>query len=609
MKNTTRTIEDNQRAQLENEIARLNKKIAKYEAIELKQNRFGLVWLDVPEAFEDDVENKLPILEEVPKLAIKNNDGKPTHLLIEGDNYHALTCLNYTHKGKIDIIYIDPPYNTGSGDFKYKDKRFLDKFPDGTEVPADHPLRHSYWLSFMRKRLELAKDILKEAGVIFINIDINELAQLKLLCDEIFLDKNFISLITVKVKDPAGVGQQSFIFDVSEYVLAYAKDLTTFKNTFTDLPIDFEEIKEQSGSYNKIILDFGKPKFVKEISRQNVGNIKIYKCLEAKIERTTKFSFKEYIKNRGKVFADYNPNGGMILAIKDDIPKEGLSYLEYTPTKGRDAGQVVKTYFLNGRIIAWLSNTTFYENSKLYKNAKMTNVWNIPNASLYMEGGVDFTNGKKPLKLIRKLLGLIDKPNAIVLDFFAGSGTTAEAVMDLNEQDKNNRQFILITNNDEVTNGKKQKIMTDICYPRIKNVIKGYNSKKSLPNSIRYFKTAFVGKNNILKADDADKIELAHNAGGMLAIAENTFGQVEQNNYWQIFENQKQYTAVYFREEFDKFDDFIEKVKKLKRPVVVYIFSWEKEFEFNDFEDSKNIKVKTIPLPILEIYKQIYNLI
>src|SRR6202142_1624516 len=122
MQNTTRTPQDNEKAQLENELTRLQKKIEKYEAIELKQNRYGLVWLDVPEAFEDDVENKLPILEEVPKLAINNEDGKPTHLLIEGDNYHALTCLNYTHKDKVDVIYIDPPYNTGSADFKYKDK-------------------------------------------------------------------------------------------------------------------------------------------------------------------------------------------------------------------------------------------------------------------------------------------------------------------------------------------------------------------------------------------------------------------------------------------------------------------------------------------------------
>ena len=183
MQNTPRTAQDNNVSQLENEIARLNKKIAKYEIIELKQNRYGLVWLDVPEAFEDDVENKLPILEEVPKLAIKSKDSKPTHLLIEGDNYHSLTCLNYTHKNKIDVIYIDPPYNTGTDGFRYKDKRILDKFPDGTEVPKDSPLRHSYWLSFMKKRLELARDLLTDEGVIFVSIDDNEGAQLKLLCD------------------------------------------------------------------------------------------------------------------------------------------------------------------------------------------------------------------------------------------------------------------------------------------------------------------------------------------------------------------------------------------------------------------------------------------
>src|SRR3989344_2362572 len=117
MERSKRTPEDNRIAQLENVIVRLGKKIGKYEANELKQQNYGLVWLDVPEAFEDDVENKLPILEEVPKLAINNKDGKPTHLLIEGDNYHALTCLNYTHKGKVDVIYIDPPYNTGSDGF------------------------------------------------------------------------------------------------------------------------------------------------------------------------------------------------------------------------------------------------------------------------------------------------------------------------------------------------------------------------------------------------------------------------------------------------------------------------------------------------------------
>src|SRR3989338_8612416 len=172
---------------LKGEIERLKKAV--------KKQRYGLVWMQVPEAFEDYVENKLPILKEVPKLAIKTKDDKPTHILIEGDNYHALTCLNYTHKGKIDVIYIDPPYNTGSDGFRYKDKRIVDKFPDGTEVPKDHPFRHSYWLSFIKKRLELANDLLKDTGIIFISIDDNEFAQLKLLCDNIFDGENFISCL------------------------------------------------------------------------------------------------------------------------------------------------------------------------------------------------------------------------------------------------------------------------------------------------------------------------------------------------------------------------------------------------------------------------------
>lgn len=121
--------------------------------------------------------------------------------------------------------------------------------------------------------------------------------------------------------------------------------------------------------------------------------------------------------------------------------------------------------------------------------------------------------------------------NAIVLDFFAGSGTTGEAVMIQNEEDKLNRQFILVTNNDEVTNGKTQKIMTDVCYPRIKHTIEGYANKQPFDNSIKYYQTAFVGENSVLNANDKDKMQLTHCAGELLAIAENTLEQVEKNEY------------------------------------------------------------------------------
>ncbi|MBQ5576990.1 MAG: site-specific DNA-methyltransferase, partial [Bacteroidales bacterium] len=197
--------------ELQLRIRELEKEIAKLHT-QIKKERYGLVWLDVPEGFERESENQIPVLEEVKDKAIKNDDGKPTHIIIEGDNYHALTCLNYTHKGKIDVIYIDPPYNTGSDGFTYKDKRFLKEFPDGSPVPKDHPLRHSYWLSFMSKRLELAKNLLSDKGVIFISIDDNEQANCKLLCDKIFGEDKFVAIFpwrkrTAKSDVPYGVSQ------------------------------------------------------------------------------------------------------------------------------------------------------------------------------------------------------------------------------------------------------------------------------------------------------------------------------------------------------------------------------------------------------------------
>jgi adenine-specific DNA-methyltransferase len=199
--------------ELEKQVRHLNEQI--------KNQEYGLNWLDVPEGFETESENKIPILEEVPELAINNHDGKPTHIIIEGDNYHALTCLNYTHHGKIDVIYIDPPYNTGSDGFTYKDKRFLKEYPDGTPVPVNHPLRHSYWLSFMNKRLELAIDLLSEKGIILISIDDNEIGQLKLMCDKIFRN-NGIALLPRITKSSGKTTDK--IAQNHDYILIYCKD-------------------------------------------------------------------------------------------------------------------------------------------------------------------------------------------------------------------------------------------------------------------------------------------------------------------------------------------------------------------------------------------------
>ena len=176
------------------------------------QKKYGLVWEDKPEDAELRMVNEQPVLVEVSERAIVSDDAEaPNHILIEGDNLEALTALSYTHSGKIDVIYIDPPYNTGNKDFVYNDS-FVDK-EDG--------YRHSKWLSFMNKRLKIAKSLLSEKGVIFISCDDNEQAPLKMLCDEIFGEANFFTNLIWQSTPGSNTGKT--IKTVTEYVLMYAK--------------------------------------------------------------------------------------------------------------------------------------------------------------------------------------------------------------------------------------------------------------------------------------------------------------------------------------------------------------------------------------------------
>ena len=145
-------------------VERLQGEVEKIRGDLKQKKRYGLVWEDKIEAVVARCERELPVLEEVKQLAIPADGDAPTNLLIEGDNYHALSVLNYTHAGKIDVIYIDPPYNTGNQDFIYNDK-----FVDNTDA-----YKHSKWISFMQRRLALSKSLLKESGAIFVSIDDNE---------------------------------------------------------------------------------------------------------------------------------------------------------------------------------------------------------------------------------------------------------------------------------------------------------------------------------------------------------------------------------------------------------------------------------------------------
>lgn len=585
---------------LKEEIELLKKK----QTYEIKRQKYGLNWIDVPEAFEKDSENKIPVLEEVKEKSIKNDDGKPTHILIEGDNYHALQCLNYTHKGKVDVIYIDPPYNTGSDGFIYKDARFLEEYPDGTEIPEDHPLRHSYWLSFMSKRLKLAQKLLSKTGVIFISIDDNEYANLKLLCDQIFNSTNFVTTIVVEMSTTQGMkvkaAKDGNIVKNKEYILVYSNNnkKNIGKQILYDSRPDYDD------HYNKFMKEDLILKDLKDVLKELYPDLPNKKLSDLYSEEKR---FRMFVEQNNKyIFAD------------DKIT--GFNASDYEVRKVYKINKNGRTYYIynNGTKIRQLLclKDSYGETDDFKKSIGLRKIrgdwWkdfykDMGNVS--KEGNVVYENGKKPVRLIKQVLKLSSSQSSVILDFFAGSGTTLHATMKLNEEDGGNRQCILVQLNEN-------NICEEVTYERNRRVMQGYTNSKGeqipgLGNSLKYYKTAFIGQNNCKNANDDDRTELAKKAGCLLSLGENTLDEICSTEYYQLFTGSKEATAVYFTDDYEKFDEFKEKVAELApkyKKIFVYIFAWSSADDFAyEFEDVPNIQIKAIPLPILEIYKSINN--
>ncbi len=558
--------------ELHRRIAELQKEVA-YLNQQLKQdNQFGLHWIDVPEAFDAESENKIPVLEEVPELAIKNDDGKPTHILIEGDNYHALTCLNYTHHGKVDVIYIDPPYNTGNGEFMYKDERYLEEYPDGNIIPKNHPLRHSAWLSFMEKRLKIAYELLSDRGVVFISIDDNEQANLKLLCDKLFFPNNFLAQI-IWERAYAPIGLKKHFSESHDYIIAYAKQIEKSNNN--GLP----RTEEANGRYSNPDND---PRGDWKSSDLSVGPaVKsiIYPIITPSGRevlppsgyswRLDKESFKRYVSEDRIWFGLTGNNVPSIKRFLSEV-KQGITPM--TIWKYADVGH---------------SQDATKELKEIF-------------------GGKALFTYPKPVRLLKRIIHLYSKPDSIILDFFAGSGTTLHATMQLNAEDGGHRQCILC----QINEGD---ICRDVTYERNRRVIQGYTDSKGksvsgLGNSLKYYRTAFVGKNGPKTATDEDKLTLAKKAGCLLSLAENTLYETSVNDYYQFFtDGQGHCTCIYFQEDYSRFEEFHQKVVALEcEQKTVYVFCWADGAEFaSEFEFERNVEVKSIPQPILNIYKSL----
>lgn len=406
--------------------------------------KYGLVFEEHREEIDEVLDTHTPVLTEDADLFIDH--GGQMNFLLEGDNLAALKLLEKTHRGNIDLIFIDPPYNTRNGDFGYDDSR----------VDLTDTFRHSKWVSFMSERLLVARRLLKNDGVIFIAIDDNEQAALKLLCDQLFGEENFLaSIIWQHSIQPKGY---SGTFSVHHnYILCYQK---TAQFVLNSLPRTDEDNKAyanpdndprgrwRSGDVRNALYQ---PNLIYDIISPS-GNV-IKPCANG--WRWSKETVEEKIKS------------GEIIFSKDETRIIRKIYLDT----------------LEGRT----PETIWFGKDVGTTRSAMSEIKEIFGSSAF--------GTPKPTSLIERTLRLISRTDATVLDFFAGSGTTGHAVMKLNAEDGGTRRFILCTNNE---NG----ICRDVTYERIRRVI----DKEDYAASLKYYKVGYVPISDRMYYEYADEL-------------------------------------------------------------------------------------------------------
>ena len=535
----------------------------KSELIKLlrSQKKYGLVWEDKPEDAEQRMVNEQPVLVEVPERAILSDDAEaPNHILIEGDNLEALTALSYTHAGKIDVIYIDPPYNTGNKDFSYND----------TFIDRENGYRHSMWLSFMDKRLEISQNLLSSRGTIFISIDDNELSQLKLLCDEIFGERNFIACpVRRRRKSQANLSKN--ISTIHEYVLIYRKNIEHELNK-VEANLDLDSFKnpdnDPRGPYTTMpCTNRGGTKYSVVTPTGNV------------IEDEWRFKKQTY----DQLFEDNRivfPRGG----------KGKPRYKLFLSEKQR--GGVIPNSW-------WDELESNQEGAALLKQIL----------------GEDAFSNPKPVGLITFIEKLSTLKDSTILDFFAGSGTTLHATMQLNAEDGGHRRCILATNNE---NG----ICENVTYERNRRVIQGYTTPKGekVPgltrNNLRYYKTKFVPRDKSPK----NLRNLMALSTDMLCIHNDTYiekpfaGKNINNKIARYFESNdgtKRMLVIYRAEAIQALvelmkQEFKNGESKENGKLMVYVFSPNGYAYDDEFEDVADfVSLCAMPDAVQNAYRRV----
>ena len=495
---------------------------------ELTSKKYGLVWEEHEEEVDVKMKTHIPVFTEVKeKEIVGNSESDEFNFLLEGDNLHSLRLLEKTHKGKIDVIYIDPPYNTGHKDFIYDDA-FVDR-QDGYS--------HSKWISFMEKRLKIAHSLLKSSGTIFISIDDNEYANLKLLCDEIFGEENMISDIIWNSRK--SVSNDAVVSLNHNYTLVYTRNI----NEFNKVKHLFKLPNNENGFANPDDDPRGpwkadpfdapaiRPNLTYEIINPNTGE----KFLppNGRHWRTEKNKYFELLADNRIVFGKTG---------KSKPQQKRFLY------EAKEKGATPKSL--------WDDCGTATDGTKELQDIFGSKAFDTP----------------KPTGLIKKIIDLAGDKDSLILDFFAGSGTTAQSVLEKNKEDGGNRHFILCTNNDG-------NICSEVTYPRICTVITGKRQDGSkysdgIATNMKYYKTDFIDK----ESEEIYEDLLVH------------IKEMIQLEYGVKVDNTK-YVMIIDDEEMDSFEDNISSYKELKTVFinqdVMLTTSQEKMLQ--------NVEVKIIP--------------
>ena len=459
------------------------------------------------------------------------------NLYIEGDNLEVLKLLQETYLGKIKMIYIDPPYNTGN-DFVYEDDfaentdeylansgQFDDEGNRLVQNTESNGRFHTDWLNMIYPRLKLAKDLLSDDGVIFISIDDNEYENLTKLGNEVFGEANLINIVTVKTKigGVSGSSEGKSLKDATEFIMIWAKNKTMleFNPTYIKQKL-FDRIKSyetegKSWKYTSIMTKLDGKEVIKTDEKRNIVYYG-YRTLETM--SITAFAKQQgiteedvYNKYADRIFQTTNAQSSVRQTVmketaKFDYPMYGC---EYVPIKGKNEGSTIEILYKGEqrRMMMFLSNAVSRIDGTYYYLDKITTLWDdIQYNNLTKEGNIEFPNGKKPIKLLQRIIELTCDKDSIILDFFSGSASTAHAVMQLNAEDGGKRKFIMVQIPEETSEKSEAykagyKNICEIGKERIRRAAKKIAEENP--------KVKFDGGFRVLKLDSSNMKDVYYN--------------------------------------------------------------------------------------------------